>query len=113
MLSNNADLNRALRVIGEFAPRRFETKFDAATANVGRVDFCSNFLVSEDCIFSYPQAASEAEPAHLKRRIIGKIETVEFFNKSRKIYCYDKSRETANPFKKGKATAETLERTRM
>jgi hypothetical protein len=112
MLATGADLNRALGAVEEFASEHFGVAFNAHTANVGRIDFCYNFSVGEERIFSYLQAAAEAEPAFLKRRIIGKIETVEFFNKSRKIYCYDKSRETANLLKKGKATQETLERAR-
>ncbi len=112
MLATGADLNRALRAVGEFASEHFGVAFDARTANVGRIDFCYNFSVGEDRIYSYLQAASEAEPAHLKRRIIGKIETVEFSNKRRKIYFYDKELETENLLRRGKAVAETLENAR-
>ncbi len=109
---NESQLKESLKQSGAFASEHFGVPFNAFAANVGRVDSCYNFSVGENRIYSYLQAASEAEPAHLKRRLIGKIETVEFFNKSRKIYCYDKSRETANLCRKGKATAETLERAR-
>ena len=110
---NEAQLTTALKQVSAFASKHFAVPFNAFTANVGRVDFCYNFGVGEERIYSYLQAASEAEPAHLKqRRIIGKIETVEFSNKFRKIYCYDKSRETAQLLKNDKATLETLERAR-
>lgn len=106
------ELTAALHAVGEFASRHFGVAFDPFTANVGRVDFCHNFAVGEDRIYSYLQAASEAEPAFLKRRIIGKIETVEFFNKSRKVYCYDKLRETERQFSKGKISKEAVEAAR-
>lgn len=107
-----SDLEPALLMVSEFASDHFGFEFDALTANIGRIDFQYNFLVGEDRVYAYLKAASEAEPNYLKRRIIGKIETVDFFHKSRKITLYDKFREAQNQFNKGKISKETLEMAR-
>jgi hypothetical protein len=104
-----SDLEPALLLVSEFASDHFGFQFDALTANVGRIDFQYNFQVGEDRIYSYLKAASEAEPNFLKRRIIGKIETVDFFNKSRKITLYDKFRESQRQFAKDRISKEILE----
>lgn len=105
---DEAGLHEALHSVGAFASEHFGIAFDPFTATVGRVDFCCNFAVGDDRIYQYLRAASEAEPAHLKCRIIGKIETVEYYNGSRKIYCYDKLRETERQFRKGKTTEQVV-----
>lgn len=103
-----AELNDALKILQEFASKHLGVFFDVFTATVGRVDYCYNFPVGEDLIYQYLLATAEAEPARMKRRLIGKIETVEFANKSRKIYCYDKKREAEYLFRRNKISAEAV-----
>lgn len=88
------EIIQSLLMLSNFATANFGIDFDALQANVARVDFCVNFDVGADRIYAYLRAATEARPQRLKRRIIGKIETVEFFNEQRKIYLYDKARQT-------------------
>lgn len=95
MLSKS-ELGKALKILQKFAATHFGIPFDIYKANVRRIEYCYNFSVGEDLIYSYLYAAAEADPPHLKRRLFGKIETVEFANDSRKIYCYDKGREVEN-----------------
>lgn len=103
-----AEIKQSLDKLEKFASTHFEIHFDVSLATVGRIDYCRNFAVGEDLVYQYLRAAMEAEPARMKRRIIGKIETVEFSNKSSKIYLYHKQRETEQLFKKGKTTAEAV-----
>lgn len=88
------EIRQSLLMLSNFASANFGIDFDALRANVARVDFCVNFFVGADKIYAYLRAATEARPPRLKRRIIGKIETVEFFNEQRKIYLYDKARQS-------------------
>lgn len=103
---DQTDLREALDSLSVFASAQFGIQFNALTADVARVDFCFNFMVGEERLHAYLFAASEAEPPRLKRRVIGKIETVEFANKRRKVYLYDKSREVEMLFRKGKTTKD-------
>ncbi len=111
MLDESA-LSDALKILQEFATTRFGIFFDVYKANIGRIEYCYNFPVGEDLIYSYLSAASEAEPPRMKRRLIGKIETVEFANDSWKIYCYDKGLEAKHLFKNEKISAEAVEAAR-
>lgn len=89
-----AEIIQSLLMLSGFATANFGVDFDSFSASVGRVDFCFNFNVGPNRIYAYLRAAMEARPARLKRRVIGKIETVEFFNEQRKIYLYDKFRQS-------------------
>ncbi len=100
------EVRQALLRLSDLATAGFEFNFDATGAQVARVDFCHNFNVGADKIHAYLRAATEARPPRLKRRVIGKIETVEFFNASRKIYLYDKSRQTAALLRQQKISPE-------
>lgn len=100
------EITQALDLLSSFATEHFGVDFNASTATVGRVDYCTNFKVGADRIHSYLKAALEASPPHLKRRVIGKIETVEFFNRQRKIYLYDKGRQCESLLKKNKISKE-------
>lgn len=102
----DAEIARALQKLSRVATEQFQTDFNALTASVARVDFCANFDVGADRIYAYLKAATGASPAHLKLRVIGKIETVEFFNDQRKIYLYDKRKQSAILLKAGKISAQ-------
>jgi len=101
-----AEIIQSLLMLSGFATANFGVDFDSFSASVGRVDFCVNFNVGPDRIYAYLRAAMEARPARLKRRVIGKIETVEFFNEQRKIYLYDKSRQSQALLRRHKISAE-------
>lgn len=111
MLDESA-LNDALKILQEFATTRFGIFFDVYKTNIGRIEYCYNFPVGEDLIYSYLSAASEANPPRMKRRLIGKIETVEFANDSWKIYCYDKGCEAEHLSENEKISAEAVEAAR-
>lgn len=111
-LLTEAELRAALNKLSRFASERFDVEFDARAALVGRVDYCANFDVGEDKIHAYLQAAMEARPPCLKRRAIGKLETVEFFNSGRKIYLYDKNRQSTALLKRKRISTETAETAR-
>jgi len=99
---NQAEITEALQILSSLATAYFGVDFDAFSASVGRIDFCINFDVGAERIYAYLRSATEARPQRLKRRIIGKIETVEFFNKQRKIYLYDKARQSQFLLRKDK-----------
>lgn len=109
---NKSALKNALQILQEFATTRFGVPFDVYKANVRRVEYCYNFPVGDDLIYSYLYAASEAEPPRMYRRMFGKIETVEFANDSWKIYCYDKGCEADHQLKKEKISDETVKAAR-
>ncbi len=100
------EIAQALDLLSSFATEHFGMDFNASTATVGRVDYCINFDVGTDRIHAYLKAAMEASPSRLKRLATGKIETVEFFNRQRKIYLYDKGRQCESLLKKNKISKE-------
>lgn len=93
----------ALEKLTEIASEKFGVFFNAFTAQVGRVDYCYNFSADSNLVHSYLSAATNACPKLLKRKILGKIETVEFFNSQRKIYLYNKERQIESLISKDKA----------
>lgn len=103
------EIDHALSIVSDYVLRETHAGFDARAANVGRVDYCFNFQVGEEKIFPYLRAAMEATPAHLKRRVIGNIETVDHYNKSRKLTIYAKKREVERQMKLGRATERDVE----
>lgn len=104
----DGEIDEALSIVSDYVLRETHAGFNPWTANVGRVDYCFNFQVGEERIFPYLRAAMEATPAHLKRRVIGNIETVDHYNKSRKLTLYAKKREVERQMKLGRVTEKDV-----
>jgi replication protein CRI len=110
LMVTDSDIGRALNGITDFTSSVAGVDFNAATANVARLDISYNFKVGEAETYAYLSALQKAFIPRLTTRRIINDGTVEFSNDSQKVCVYAKHAETAYLAKQGKATDEDVRR---
>lgn len=102
-LITDADVAHSLEKISHYISGIIQDEFDAATAIVGRIDYCFNFNVGEANIASYISLVASVSVPYMTRSIVEET-TAIWKNKSKEITVYGKHAEVAKQVRKRKAT---------
>lgn len=103
------DILPALDQLSVYVQEAVGVAFNAATALVGRVDYCYDFQVGEANLLRYLAAVKQASLPRLNIHTVGN--SVSFGNKSRMVVLYDKEAEVTSR-RQGRQMPESVEEAR-